>query len=140
MQPHIVGHSRKATSGVKRALAEIVAAPVLGQALEAVKAVNDPVADLSRDETNRAAGENPEFEIVPLNLHNLEGERQQFGRRLEADRVRHGALDIVRRALQCAQRALAHWMDATDVPKLVEGADDLVEDIFQLEVRHQHWS
>src|SRR5262249_26278841 len=32
MQPHIVGHSWKPTSGVKRALTEIVAAPVLGQA------------------------------------------------------------------------------------------------------------
>src|SRR5262249_55419749 len=63
MQPHIVGHSRRATSGVKRALTEIVAAPVLGQALEAVKAVNDAVADFSRDETNRAAGKNAEFEI-----------------------------------------------------------------------------
>src|SRR5262245_51993948 len=47
MQPHIVGHSWKATSGVERALTEIVAAPVLGQALEAVKAVNEAVADLS---------------------------------------------------------------------------------------------
>jgi len=102
--------------------------------------VNDAVADFSRDETNRAAGENPEFEIVPLDLHNLQGERQQLGRRLEADCVGHGALDIVRRALQCAKRALAHGMDAPDVPELVEGPDDLVDDIFQLEVHYQHWS
>src|SRR5262249_10873613 len=64
MQPHIVGHSWKPTPGVEHALTKIVAAPVLGQALEAVEAVNDAVADLSRDETNGAAGENPELEIV----------------------------------------------------------------------------
>src|SRR5262245_34352376 len=31
-------------------------------------------------------------------------------------------------------------MNATNVPKLVEGADNLVDDIFQLEVRYQHWN
>src|SRR5262245_65501994 len=47
MQPHIIGYSRKATSRIERVLAEIVAAPVLGQALEAVEAVNDAGTDLS---------------------------------------------------------------------------------------------
>src|SRR5262249_46001999 len=113
---------------------------VLREPVEAVEAVNEAIAEPARDETDGAAGEDPEFEAVPVDLHHVEGEREHLGRRFEPDRVGHRALDIVRRALQCPQRTLAHRMDAADIPELTEGADDLVEDIFQPEVRHQHWS
>ena len=112
----LLGTFRQTPACVKSALAEVVAAPVLWQPLEAIEAMHDAPADPSGDETNGAADEHPEFEIVAIDLHRTDGELQDFGWRFEADRVRYCAVDVVDRACNArSERSRIGWMRPTSL-------------------------
>src|SRR5262245_56823559 len=57
---------------------------------------------------------------------------------VESERIGHCALDVIHRPLKRAHRPFAHRVDSTDVEKLIEPADDFVEDVFELEICDEH--
>ena len=57
---------------------------------------------------------------------------------VEAERVGHGAFDIVDSPLQRAPRALAHGMNSANVEQLINSTNDFVECVFELEISDQH--
>ena len=99
MQPHVIRHPRQAAFDVERLAAEAETRPRLGQALEAVEAVDGARTDLARDVADRAAGEDAEFEIMAVDADGLQRIVDQIALVFETERVRHRALDIVDAAL-----------------------------------------
>ena len=138
MQPHVIRHARQAAFDVERFAAEAETRPRLGQALEAVEAVDGARPDMARNVADRAAGEDAEFEIMTVDADGPQRIVDQIALVFEAERVRHRALDIVDAALQGAQGALAHRMNPSRVDQLIGAADDLVEQVFQPEIGDQH--
>ena len=111
MKPHVIRHARQAAFDVESLAAEAEARPCLGQALEAVEAVDGARADLAGDVADRAAGEDAEFEIMAVDADGPQRIVDQFALVVETERVRHRALDVVDAALQRAQRAFADRMN-----------------------------
>src|SRR4029079_12988971 len=138
MQTDIVRDAWKLAAYIERAAAKIEAAPGFGKPFKAVKAVDDAFTEARCDKTDGPARVDPELEIVTFNLRFGQCKIDQFALAVEAQRVRHFALDIVHRALKRAHRSFAHRVDPPDVEELIGPTDDLVEDIFELEICDEH--
>src|SRR6185437_3400841 len=138
MKANIVRHARKLPPGVESAAAEIEPTPCFGKAFETVKAVNDALSDARSDETDGASRVHAEFEVMAVDLRLRERVLDQLTLAVKAKSIGQGALDVVDRSLERAQRALAHRMDPAHIEELVKSADELVEDVFEFEIGDEH--
>src|SRR5262249_31918436 len=112
--------------------------PGLRQSLEAVEPVNRVASDALGDKAHGPAGVDSELEVVSLGLDDAERILDELALAVEAERIRHHALDVVDASLQRSERTFALGMNPPDVGGLIEATDDPVQERFQLEVGHQH--
>src|SRR5215475_6467047 len=138
MELHIAGHPRHATFPIECTARKIEPRPGFRKALEAVEAMHRATANAPGDEPDGPAGEYSEFQVMSLDLDRSERKFDELALTVEAERVWHGALDVIDAALQRPQRALTHGVNAPHIGSLIEATDDLIEERLELEIGHKH--
>ena len=132
--------ARQPTLAIEGPGAEVKSGPCLRQALEAVEAMQLPLADELRDETRRAAVERAEFDKGAVKGDLRKRIAQDVGLLLHRQGVRHVALDEIDRSFQGAQCHRSCRVDFRDVAKLTKPAHHRVQESLQVKIGDERFS
>src|SRR5580704_1148888 len=87
---------------------------------------------------NRAAGEDPELEVMSLHPDLVQRAVEHFLLRIESKRGRHVLIDVIDAGGERPPRPFAYRMQSPRIQQLITAEDDAVEQVFEPKVGDKH--